>query len=333
MHPLSVLFLSFLFISYSASSQDTFSIVAVDTETGEVGSAGASCVDLFDFPQIANDHFIGELFPGVGAINSQAYYIPANQSNARQRMEAGDSPQEIIDWLIDNDIQNQSQFRQYGIASIVNGVAETAAHTGSSTDAYTGHRLGDNYSIQGNILLGPEILDSMESRFLRAEGNLACKLMAAMQGANVVGADSRCAPNASSSLFAYVKVAQPEDNFGEPSFLVSLRTRNGDLIEPIDSLQILFDELNSCSSLSTDNQSKDLEEIIYYPNPAEDEVFLLTDVPTSGYYTIISLEGKVIRSDNLSANKSIDVRGLQIGLYFLRVGFNEKVVTRRLIIQ
>ena len=91
-------------------SQDTFSIVAMDPITGEVGSAGASCVDL-DANNLPTDDFLGELFPGLGAINSQAYYIPANQANARARMNEGYTPSEIIEWLINNNVQNQPQFR------------------------------------------------------------------------------------------------------------------------------------------------------------------------------------------------------------------------------
>ena len=97
-------------------AQDTFSIVAVDSVTGEVGSAGASCVDLFQFG-LPSDHFLGKLFPGIGAINTQAYYVPTNQNNATNRMDLGDSPSEIIDWLINNDVSGQPEIRQYGIAA------------------------------------------------------------------------------------------------------------------------------------------------------------------------------------------------------------------------
>ena len=48
-------------------------------------------------------------------------------------------------------------------------------------------------------------------------------LMAAMQGANIVGADSRCADNGTSSLFAFLKVAHRDDVQGNPGFLVSVR--------------------------------------------------------------------------------------------------------------
>lgn len=242
------LLLPFLFLSsiYS-SAQDTFSIVAVDSITGEVGSAGASCVDLFQ-AGMPTDDFIGVLIPGVGAINTQAYYLVANQNNATNQMQIGQTPDQIIQWLVANDVQSNPTIRQYGVAAMINGSPQTAAHTGSSTNDYKNHIVGPNYAIQGNILLGQQVLDSMEARFLAEEGDLACKLMAALQGANMVGADTRCAPDGTSSLFAYVKVAQPSDAMGAPSFLASVRTHDNSGIEPIDSLQTIFGQMKACGA-------------------------------------------------------------------------------------
>ncbi len=234
-------------LSLSAShAQDTFSIVAMDTLTGEVGSAGASCVDLpLFFPNYATD-FLGDLIPGQGAMNTQASYNITNQANARARMLAGDTPQQIISWLVANDVQGNPNIRQYGIVGLVGADVQTAGHTGSNTLNYKNHVTGPNYCIQGNILLGQSILDSMEARFVNTPGDLACKLMAALQGANVVGADTRCNANGTSSLFAFVKVAQPTDAIGAPSFLVSVKTIGGAGIEPIDSVQVLFDAQHTC---------------------------------------------------------------------------------------
>jgi uncharacterized Ntn-hydrolase superfamily protein len=164
----------------SVHSQDTFSIVAVDSVTGEVGSAGASCVDLILFFPNYTPDFLGDLLPGIGAINTQASYNATNQANARTRMLAGDTPAQIISWLIANDAQSNSTNRQYGITALVNGSPQTAGFTGSNCLNYKNHVTGPNYCIQGNILLNQAILDSMEARFLNEPGDLACKLMAAM---------------------------------------------------------------------------------------------------------------------------------------------------------
>ena len=79
--------------------------------------------------------------------------------------------------------------------------------------------------------------------------------MAALQGANMVGADVRCASNGTSSLFAFVKVAQSSDIFGSPSFNISVRTHSNSGIEPIDSLQNLFDLEHNCNSLNISSNS------------------------------------------------------------------------------
>ena len=244
---LIILFIIFFF--KNVISQDTFSIVALDSITGEVGSAGASCVDMFMTGFSTND-FLGQLIPNIGAINTQAWYNSTNQTNATNRMNLGDTPSQIIDWLILNDVQSTPELRQYGIVAMVNGSPQAAAYTGISTDSYKNHIIGDNYAIQGNILLGQEVLDSIESRFLNTSGDLTCKLMAALQGANMVGADTRCSSNGTSSLFAFVKVSQPSDIFGSPSFNISVRTHSNSGIEPIDSLQNLFDYEYNCISLN-----------------------------------------------------------------------------------
>ncbi|MFT5168070.1 MAG: putative Ntn-hydrolase superfamily protein, partial [Saprospiraceae bacterium] len=261
-------FIAALLIVFASIAQDTFSIVAVDSVTGEVGSAGASCVALANFGLPPD--FLGVLFPGVGAINSQAYYLSQNQNNATARMNAGDAPQEIIDWLVANDIQGNPTLRQYGVVRLVDNEPFSAAHTGANTDDYKGHRTGPTYSIQGNILLGPQILDSMEYNFLNTEGDLAHKLMAAMQGANVVGADTRCAGNGTSSLFSFLKVAGLNDDFGNPSLVLGVDFPNNSSKEPIDSLQILFNQV--FPPVGT-HELLDIKTQVY-PNPAQEEVVL-----------------------------------------------------------
>lgn len=325
--------LTFLFsiiLCFTALSQDTFSIVAMDSITGEVGSAGASCVDMNSFPGY-DDDFLGELFPGLGAINTQAWYLPANQVNARNRMNAGDTPAEIIDWLIANDVQSQPQKRQYGIVAFVDGSPQSAAHTGTATDDYKNHVLGPNYSIQGNILLGQEVLDSMEARFLMTEGDLACKLMAALQGAKMVGADTRCASNGTSSLFSFVKVAQPTDTFGFPSFVVSVRTSNGDNIEPIDTLQTLFDLVHDCTSTGMNKQEIFNSRFSVYPNPTKD--IITVESNRSGIFDleILDVTGNKIIVSKLNKMLVVQTSNLVEGIYFLRISNGREFWVRKVI--
>ena len=216
----------------------TFSIVAIDTETGEVGSAGGSC--------IAGSIIISDIHPGIGAIHTQSYYLSGNQNYASNLMEQGYTPNQIISNLVLNDVQNNPSIRQYGIVSFDND-GESASYTGNNCLDWKGHINETIYAIQGNILLNESILDSMESKFISTNGPLSQKLMAALQGAKVPGADSRCLDEGISTYSAFIRVAQPNDgneyymdlnvNSVIPYFI-----ENDLWIDPIDTLQILYNE-------------------------------------------------------------------------------------------
>ena len=70
-------------------SQHTFSIVAVDTLTGEIGSAGATCGDSIIWPGTPGAYIISDILPGVGAIHTQSFWLASNQVNARVQMQQG----------------------------------------------------------------------------------------------------------------------------------------------------------------------------------------------------------------------------------------------------
>tara|TARA_B110001454_G_scaffold196621_1_gene199608 strand:- start:772 stop:1281 length:510 start_codon:yes stop_codon:yes gene_type:complete len=106
---------------------------------------------------------------------------------------------------------------------------------------YKNHILGQTYAIQGNILINEEVLINIENNFNSTTGTLADKLMAALQGANIPGADSRCLDNEISSLSAFIRVANPMDD--EDAFLLDLNINNtSNNQEPIDLLQELYDQ-------------------------------------------------------------------------------------------
>lgn len=218
-----------IFLSVSFS---TFSIVAVDLENGLVGSAGASC--------IAGSIIISDIHPGVGAIHTQSYWSGYNQIMASDMMDLGLNPEEIIDYIVENDVSNNPSIRQYGIVDLYDG-GRSAAFTGSNCMDYKGHILGPNYAIQGNILLDESILLSIEENFNQTVGTFTDKLMAALQGANIPGADSRCLSNNTSSLSAFIRVAKPLDE--EDNYYLDLNVNNtSNENEPIDLLQELYNQ-------------------------------------------------------------------------------------------
>ena len=255
-HLASLLLGLFYLACGSAAAQDTFSIVAVDLATGQVGSAGATCLD--DNQIAGGAVIISDVIPDVGAIHTQSYWIPANQNAAHdQVVDNGLSPEELMAWLEDNDDENTPAVRQYGMADLVTGSARAAAFTGDNCFDWKGHIVGENYAIQGNILLGEEVLTQMEAGFLETDGTLAEKLMAALQGANVAGADTRCLEEGVSSRSAFLRVAYPGDNQDALTLdLVVSLTPFG--VEPIDVLQEAFNAWNGTSALVEEDGSAPL---------------------------------------------------------------------------
>ena len=223
-------------------SQDTFSIVAVNLATGEVGSAGASC--------IAGSIIISDIHPGVGAIHTQSYWNQSNQDLASSLMDLGYSPEEIIDWLIENDAQNNPSIRQYGIIDLIDD-GRSAGFTGENCFDYKNHFLGQTYTIQGNILLGQEILDSMEIAFTSTFGTLDEKLIAALLAANVPGADTRCLPYGTPALSAFIRMAKSEDE--NDSFFMDINVQSCPTnLSPIDSLFTLYWDWKSSQTMMGD---------------------------------------------------------------------------------
>jgi len=276
-------------------AQDTFSIVAIDEATGEIGSAGASCV--VGAADLGGVIIISEIIPGRGVINGQATIcIPhSNLNNAIFQMGVGLSPQDILDWLYENDacIFGSNETRQYGIADFDPvGNARAAAFTGAEALDYAGHRVGANYAIQGNILLGPEILDSMEHKFLTTTGSLAERLMAALQGANVPGADSRCLEDGTSSTSAFLQVYRPDDEANAPYLRINVaETATG--VEPIDSVQVLFDQW-----LTTSIEELDRAAITVFPNPATESFQLqVSRIDVSLSLNIFDVNGKMLHQE------------------------------------
>lgn len=308
------------------NAQHTFSIIAVDVDTKEVGSAGATC--LGGPSNLDGAYVISYILPGVGAIHTQSFWNPQNQENASERMRLGDNPQEIINWLTENDVSNLITYRQYGAIDIsANGTSRTAAFTGNDCFNYKGERIGENYVIVGNILRGPTILDSMEARFLRSEGlPLARRLMEAMQGANVEGADVRCFNEGVSSQSAFLRVAKADDTEEDLSIDISIsQTPFG--VEPIDQLQEAFNVLLSDKTL----EFKKLKGRVF-PNPVQD-YFDVRGLEGVYEYTLYNVTGKIIDQGRLSGQKRFFVEDLPGGTYIFTANDKTNFIQEKIIIQ
>lgn len=240
------LFTQLVFIS-SILSQDTFSIVAIDTLTGEIGAAGATCSD--GIANVGGVQLINQIIPGKGAVNAQAWICLNENSNldyAIELLNENRQANEILDSLKNNDrceAQNYDiNFRQYGIITIDSSDNKHfAAHTGNMATDAKGDRVGKDYIIIGNNLTDTTVLDLMESAFINQQGTLADKIMAAMHAGKNEGGDSRCSDRGTSSTSAFLRVAKKDDEVDSPYLNISIPgVPMG--VEPIDSLQTLYND-------------------------------------------------------------------------------------------
>jgi uncharacterized Ntn-hydrolase superfamily protein len=256
-------------------AQDTFSIVAIDSVNGLFGSAGASCVgSSSSYPHGAQ--ILSDVIPGTGVIHTQAAWTSANQQNAHNWMMMGLAPQQIIDSLVANDAGGNPSTRQYGIVDYNSGHPRSAAFTGVNCSDYKNDTAHLNYSIQGNILMGQKILDSMQVRFLNSVGFLGDRLMAALQGAKVVGADTRCAVRGTSSQSAFIRVGRMTDAADSlycDLWMAYPTNYSGQFpVDPIDSLQTLYDLWKTTTSV-TGAKSSPPSEVKIYRGEGENLVF------------------------------------------------------------
>lgn len=316
-----LLILSLLcFVSYG---QHTFSIVAVDPETGEIGSAGATCIAAEDGALAISDIVLG-----TGAIHTQSFYLPQNQNAARVRMEAGDSPQEIMDWLVANDAQGDATRRQYLAVDLNNGNSRTATFTGADCFEEFIGVTGENYAIAGNILISEDVITDMETAFNNTDGTLAQKLMAALQGAKRPGADSRCLDSGISSASAFIRVADPSDtdsSYGNLSLDLNVWITS-EVFEPIDELQELFNEQLGLV------ENERVDGVSVFPNPSTGILNIKT-VSGGTSAIIYNVTGQKVRSFDIHENTAtVDLRNEPDGIYFLSIQHQGNTVATQKVI-
>jgi uncharacterized Ntn-hydrolase superfamily protein len=160
----------------------TFSIAAVDPETGESGVAVTTRVAC-----------VGNGVPwvraGVGAVATQARTRVEYAKELLDMVAGGASAAEALEKAVADD--DQAAFRQVGIVTLEGGAAQ---HTGSEAKAWAGHRSGKSYVTQGNILVGAQVLEAVATSFEGSDGtgrHLADRLIAALAAGQAVGGDRR----------------------------------------------------------------------------------------------------------------------------------------------
>lgn len=216
----------------------TWSIVATDQATGEVGTALASCVpaEVLGEPDLPLVPVV--LVPGRTAAVTQAQLNVAAPERIRELVAAGAQPDEIITDLASQDFDELAPLRQHAVASVT---GEVAAFTGAETSAEALDAQGDGVSVQGNLLASGSVVGDALAAFEteRASGRtLAEALIAGLVAGSDAGGDRRCGPQ--TALFAQIAVAGPDDDGDRPAILLTVVVGDGDGRNPVTILESAF---------------------------------------------------------------------------------------------
>jgi MYXO-CTERM domain-containing protein len=224
-------------IAAPASAHATWSIVAVDPDTQQVGVAVASCVEAPFGTTILPD--VAGVVPGVGALAAQALYDADLRDYAVEQLASGLSPEEVIEAVL--AVDNGDQVRQYGVVTLDGA---TANFTGDDCQDWAGGVEATHVSVQGNILYGPEVADDALAAFLAEAPScpftLADRLMLALEAGAAQGGDNRCSME-QSALAAVIIVADADDDEGAPTLDLRVPSQDPGGESPVALLRIEYD--------------------------------------------------------------------------------------------
>src|SRR6185503_16839892 len=203
----------------------TFSIVAIDPRTGEMGVA------------VASRYFsVGSVVPwamaDVGAVATQANVNVGYGQQALDLLRQGLTAPEVLKKILADDKFEGKDGRQ---VAIVDAKGNVVAYTGPNAPHWAGDRQGKTWSAQGNILVGPQVPEAMGKAFESTQGELAEKLYAALKAGDAAGGDARGRQSASmlvvrkgggrninNDRYIYINVDDNPDPFKELRRLLDL---------------------------------------------------------------------------------------------------------------
>ncbi len=175
----------------------TYSIVARDPATGQMGVAVQS-------------HWfsVGSLVTwaeaGVGAVATQSFIDPGYGPLGLDLMRAGKTAAQALAGLIATD--PGEAVRQ---VAMIDAKGNVAAHTGSKCIPGAGHVVGDNFSVQANLMLNDKVWPAMAEAYKNTQGDLADKMLAALDAAQAVGGDIRGKQSAAILIVSGTSTGRP----------------------------------------------------------------------------------------------------------------------------
>ncbi len=175
----------------------TYSIVARDPTTGDLGVAVQS--HWFSVGPV-----VAWAEAGVGAVATQSLVNVSFGPLALQMLKAGLSPGEVLRGLLASD--DGAALRQ---VAIVDTRGQIAAHTGKRCIPAAGHLVGENYSVQANLMLNDTVWSAMAQAFEAATGDLAERMLSTLEAAETAGGDIRGRQSAALLVVAAAGTGRP----------------------------------------------------------------------------------------------------------------------------
>jgi uncharacterized Ntn-hydrolase superfamily protein len=175
----------------------TYSIVARDPETGQMGVAVQS-------------HWfsVGSLVPwaraGVGAIATQSFVDVRYGVEGLELMQDGKSAPDVLKQLLGED--PTPEVRQVGM---IDASGNTAQHTGVQCIQHAGHLAGENFAVQANLMINEGVPEAMAKAFQQAQGPLAGRMLVALEAAQEAGGDLRGSQSAAILVVKGTSSGQP----------------------------------------------------------------------------------------------------------------------------
>ncbi|MFA7289360.1 MAG: DUF1028 domain-containing protein [Melioribacteraceae bacterium] len=205
---------------YSTPFAHTYSIVARDPVTGDIGAGVQS-----HWFSVGSSVIWGEA--GVGVVATQSFVNVSFGLRALSLLKKGLSPQEVVDELIKSD--EGRDFRQL---AVLDTKGKSAAYTGAKCIQPAGHITGENFSVQANLMINDKVWGAMEKAFKNSKGQLVDRILEAMDAAQKTGGDIRGTQSASIIVYKGTASDKPwEDK------LVDLRVE--DSADPISEMKRL----------------------------------------------------------------------------------------------
>lgn len=226
-------------VAVSLPAEATWSVVGVDPDTGQVGVAVASCVELGALSMEDGFELVA-LSPGHGAGVSQAAYNADARIEIQRLLDAGQSANDVVAAVSNATFDSGFEDRQHGVVVLGDG---SAAFTGSGNSDFAGDVQGARVSAQGNLLVSSAVVENAVASFSdsgeAADRSLAERLVDALEAGSLAGGDARCGDQ--TALFAHVSVIDSEGNRARPN-VVDLTTwvERGDGNNPVTELVELF---------------------------------------------------------------------------------------------